>query len=176
MERERNIEIPSFTADEVAGISKELSPTRWKEVGLKIPINEDWSLELTKDERDHFHIWKTNVQDISSLLIKTWRVRIDCGGSEDREWTGYRLVPNDSDIINPYDEAQESIDVELKKRYDWINDRRGEIKLLVDALLEEDRILEERRKKIQASKWDIPKDILAWKTVDEIWQQIENVL
>lgn len=56
MERERNIEIPSFTADEVAGISKELSPTRWKEVGLKIPINEDWSLELTKDERDHFHI------------------------------------------------------------------------------------------------------------------------
>jgi len=171
-----NLNIPDFSKNERRNIQSQLKPGRWKEVGLKIAINDKWNIEITKEERDGFYLWKDSMDDALSILMQKWRVYIYWWMGDEHEWAGFRIVPVDKSIINPYDKEQEAIDIKLEEKHNWINNRRAQIKSLINMLLWEDAILEERNKKTQQFNWDIPKQILAWKTVDEILQQIDDIL
>jgi len=176
LEEYNELELPIFTSQEKEKILSELCTTKFKEVWKIIPINLDWSIEITKDESYSFNTWKKGNRDMAlDFLLKIWKVWIYSGTDVDMWHVGFRIVPNRDDIENPYTDVTSSLETaETKKRTD-IDFRREQIKLLVESILKEDQILETRREELQDFHFKIAEKVVNWETVERIINDLERI-
>jgi len=169
--------IPEFTQEEQQAISDILHLSGENKSWEVMRINNDWNIEFTDTERDSLKYWDWSREDMIDYLLKTWRVVLFNWGSEDCWSQGFRIVPS-SKRPNPYDllDIHSPLDLKIEEKSNVIWDRRASIKTLVESLLREDSLLQEKEDILRKIKRNIPSSVLAWKTVEEIITQLNKII